>query len=973
MATIILTAAVNSLTGAAAAGAAATTSQLFWAGLASTVGAYIDSTVIIPRLLKDRADGGLGSANLQSVDEGAPHRYGIGPETRIPGYLAWQPKELEQREGESGGKGGPANVQYRYYTSILWLFTRIPEGIPSGIREIRKMWFDSKIRYAKGGNQFRNVSTGYKIEEIPIYSSPLYGEQTQIGSYMEVVGLTASAPLGDEDDYYFDEFVIGENVSIAQAADAANNGTFRVITLGRKTNGAPFIRVRNNAVVPANPAHSLTTTVLGLVVAQTTREFDEGLAEGFTVRKGTRSHSPLLGIDQIEGPSASPAFHSYSSMYVDSLALFDFGNRPPNAEALIENDAEPVPLGDAILRILTVYHDLDPSEIDVTRIPTTTVVRGFWWSAPYDAQRVLQPLLIAYDLLWYEAEGKVFFVPRTLADEVTIPTEDLGAFQQNRDNDISTIEVVDETEFRRINECSIRYTDPDSNYQIGDANYRRPDLVEGEVQTIDLTNLTLSKEEARNLAKRVVWQSALFRQEIRFVVGPKWVNLTAGTYVNLTAQGKDWRILVTEIQRGADDRMICTGLQDTGAIEDMPDIAADDSGASGTVGFSYVPPETTIVVLDVPPLLPDHALARSFYLAACASSPVADWRGGNYYDKSPGETSFSIFGSIQTEAIIGILAADMPTGAADFINEAEDYYIDVEIQHGFLTSVSENQLLSGFNQLYIDTGEIIAFETATLITPIPAGSTSGIWRLSGKILRGLGGTEAAIAEHVQYTNVAFIRHQLFRRRIVSASEVGQAVSFKAVSNGGDEEDFLAVTKNPAVGRTALPLPPSHVSGVAINDAQGALPWSIFTFYYDVGDEVKNGTGTTVYSCIAGHGPTANDQPGVGINWQSFWVVVVRPAIEITWNERSRLPLSLFPVGTPETGETNKQYRLEIYRGTSPSAPLVRVVDPLFNSRYTYPNSQRQLDNNLGSFNVKVYQIGSVARSLASTATLPNNA
>jgi len=58
-------------------------------------------------------------------------------------------------------------------------------------------------------------------------------------------------------------------------------------------------------------------------------------------------------------------------------------------------------------------------------------------------------------------------------------------------------------------------------------------------------------------------------------------------------------------------------------------------------------------------------------------------------------------------------------------------------------------------------------------------------------------------------------------------------------------------------------------------------WAVSTAYYDSVDgdgEIVLNNSTVYYKCILGHTSSADDEPGVGANWETYWVQIAGPTI-----------------------------------------------------------------------------------------------
>lgn len=1043
---------------------AATGGSAFAVLAASVIGSYVDSTFLLPRLLRDKDTDEAKNIQISGLDEGDPHSYAIGPRTRMPGFLYWTPETPRFTPAEEGGKGGGSSksgTSERYNSDGVYVVSRTGidgntgDAYPS-TTQLRRVWLDGKLRYFSD-SAARSSSLGWEI----------YESVENDGGYVSLVytiqGKTVAGPPGQNPQQYTfeDRFVPGERIRGSGSVVVGELGPllqdnvryedgsitprpFKLLGSGFLADGRPYLQIEweywsdeslwrrlsvgfgetgpryslnpdfyqvssnfeGSGVVAGNrvlfdafadqtwasplgttPAATSTgvqergyasqahANLLGVVIFQQYRSFDQGLATAFGVRNGTETTAPSVIVrEEVD----SPALTSFTSLVIDNLLLRDFGNRMPNVEVEVAQDSDSLPIDQAIYRILCVHHDLPANKLDVTALEGTGItVDGYWWSAPFGPE-VLQPLVIAYDLTMIELEGKLVFRRRVDNPEYTVPEEDLGVEFYN---DGKYFAVSEKGRADQVVETTVTYTDLDAGMSKGSQVFRRPDLFEGNIQTIDLSRLSLTAREAREIAQRTTWQASMFKQELSLSLGPKWGILSAGDVLNFTVYGKSWRMVVTEVTRGVDGRVECEGYSDDGIVEDMPTLNTDLGGAPGGKGITYVPADTKVVAMDIGPLSLQDALTPGLYLAGCAKLFGADWRGGTWSQSvgTPIDTTtlpeYSTIDTTFSESVVGTLVSNFPTGSPDLVNTLQEPVL-IRVMHGELESAPDIENVYDREYLmYID-GEVIAYEKVELVPDPEYGGP--LYQLTGRVLRGLYNTEHLISLHQAGSPVVAITRSQIERVEVTAdaidnTELRYALSPSATSTPVyDSEEYGFDVIHPRgfeeasggeglnAGANGRPFPPSHIRSSSELTVSNLDFWTFGSILYNVGDRVRtvDGAGLQVaWVCRIQHSPAEtetntgddhyppNEDP---INSPYWELLDPQPRdIRIKWNFRTPVPIAGLPTTTAETlrGVTTFTVRIYNTNGNPPSeadAPA-RIIRDIFATEYLYTDAQQDED------------------------------
>lgn len=777
MATLVLGVAGSAL-GAAGAASAATvaTASALVGGIGGVIGTFVDKALIFRP--PDTHGPRLDSIELQHASEGAPVSICLGPTSRVAGTIVWMGDTREV--ASSSGKGGPSVINYLYYRDIA---VKVCRG---QISAIKKIWADGKLLY----DDEPDVSVSSDVLTASVYTNtPRIGQPSQ-------VHLDVASPSGGPD---LSALQSGVDAVVAGWTAGGNNGSWRVVSSELFSDGTSTVRMVNATAAAEAAGNTIT-------IDQALPSFKASKATSITIYDGSTTQSPDPLIEAAEGGSGEvPAFRGDAYVVFERLSLADYGNRPPQFQFLVEAEASTT-VGSAISQICQLA-GLAEAEIDVTGV--TGALRGYTIRGPQPASQALAPILLAYDARAREAGGKVVFEDRATANAVTVPTSDLGAHEHGSSGP-AQISVSESAAVEVPRRVSIKYQDPDSDYQAGSQREIRSDGVSDDQITLDFP-MTLTASEARCIARRVLWSAPANSRRVDIQLPPKYLHVLEGDRIEFTLHGKDWKLLAVQVDRGAN------GLIVVEAVEEDPkalDFASCPTEAPVDPQLSLIqPPNFTIEILDIAPFRDSEAETRGIYYAAAETDPTVPWLGGDLMD-SPDDTTFTRVESFRRPVPMG--SADTKIGTASQLSWDRNSTVRVTLIEGALASTTELEVLNGANRAVLG-NEVIAYTTATLVS----GRTYDL----SNFLRGLRGTRDIASDATQHTTgERFVALNEFGIGFLPINQAAAGVTryYKAVPTGGLEANFTSINETP-VGHTIRPFP---VAGMrSTRDGSNNVTWS----------------------------------------------------------------------------------------------------------------------------------------------------
>ncbi len=533
-------------------------------------------------------------------------------------------------------------------------------------------------------------------------------------------------------------FRTGDDVMLTGWSPSSVNGRYRVARGILPANQVWLIPY--GAGAPTLPAVG-TGITCGAPNAQiqfySTQRYYPGLFGADPVfRRGTEDEGEDATIAEHEPTGTIPGFRGQATLSFRDLNLTDFGNRAPNVEVIQEVD-ESLTWAQAIARILE-RHGLTQDDYDVSLVPTDQC-EGYYLRGVQPTTTALQPLLVAKQVATQERDARVAFFPIERADVVRIRNgaafSDFGANGAGGPKYSTTRQDVE----RLPTALDVSHQDPDSSYGEGvqPAGLRAPLGVEHEnAQQLHLDTLVLTRQQARNLAGTVVRRTWLNSHAYDMLLPASYCHLLENDLLTWTDDAGEVHLArATRVEVGSNFTVRVRAVRETldAGVTGSP--VQSGSGSPPVI----VPPPTEIAaeILDMPPLIDEHAGAPGLYLCAGARRG-GHWAGVRVYESTDGGTNYSLIGTLDGQSTIGFADTALPDGSpSEEVGNATPTWdttstVDITLESdGLIPLVTMTQAQvrdQRFNWAILG-NEIIGFATVTAL-----GGNS--YRLS-TLLRGL--------------------------------------------------------------------------------------------------------------------------------------------------------------------------------------------------------------------------------------------
>ena len=463
------------------------------------------------------------------------------------------------------------------------------------------------------------------------------------------------------------------------------------------------------------------TSLVGMVALQSNNTHSVFTTVRYYQGNGTQEPDPT--IESYEGVDNTPAYRHTQYVVLTDLQLADFGNVMPSLEFELEGH-QSITYADTVVDICA------RADVSVfTPYNLTEAVKGLIIARGGTAAAAMAPLAMANDFDIAEHVGEVRFPKRGQQMKGTIDLGDLGAVAAG-DEPTEPIRFERLSELSLPREAAVSFRDPAFDYQVNSQSARRL-LGSAENNLSFEMPMTLTADEGRALASRLLWEAWSARTTAKSPVSPLWGHLHAGDVIGLPMAGEIVPFKLARRTRGVNG---VTELE--WRLEDPEIYSAVAPGFPAELPVNEVAlVGTTRLILIDTVIGRDADDDEGFFWAAAGAN--AGWRGATILRSTDGGTAYAEMAGVSVPATIGDVLTSLPSGPTAYRDRINTITISLLRTTDELESVSDLALFNGANACWIGPptgqgGEVLQFQTAELIAP-------RTYRLS-KMLRGRHGT-----------------------------------------------------------------------------------------------------------------------------------------------------------------------------------------------------------------------------------------
>jgi hypothetical protein len=456
-----------------------------------------------------------------------------------------------------------------------------------------------------------------------------------------------------------------------------------------------------------------------------------------------QGENPLLVADK--GTGNIPAYRGISYQSFDQFFATQFGDQLPySLEALIE--ADPSLTWREAAAIVLERGGVPSGAIDTSGMPDRPFF-GMYLRGAVPTLTAMQPMLVAGQLIGQERDGTIALFTVDTADVVQVENgdafTDFGMIVQGEQRIDNKVVVEDQSEEDMPTSVGIRHQDPDNQFADGYQHFglRSPNGVSHQnEQELDLSNIVLTRKEARNLAATVMRRAWVNRKTYRFMLPAAYLDVLENDVMTFTTDsGEDVRCRVIQRDVGADFRVSVTAIAED---VDLAVVGSPVQTGAGLPAPIVVPTALVLAVaIDAPGIRNSEVTTPGIKFALCAQGGGANWAGCAIYESVDG-ASYQQIGIVSNQAAIatldGTLSAQTASeeyGTATVTLRAQTVDVTFAYEGGAIEAATQSEAEAGKNWVAIYDGTEVEIAAFTTVTPNGDRSyTLGGW------LRGLRGT-----------------------------------------------------------------------------------------------------------------------------------------------------------------------------------------------------------------------------------------
>lgn len=895
MATLALGAVGTAIVGS---GASATAISIAGA-IGGAIGSFIDNAFLVPTLIGPRhVETGhrIDTLQVQGASEGAVLKRLVGPCVRVPGTVIWKgPHDFRTTTTQTGGKGVGGGVVTQSREYFVNLAVAIGEEIDStGGAGLKKAWYNGDLFYDISGDfnvgPATDISANLRVRII--------GTNPNVFTYTLELHSTVTDLSG---------IVAGSEVVVSGFTGplAVNNGTYTALV-------SDATQVDLEATINQASGAAGDPVTLAVDIPDIDPEF------AFDIREhpgGPFEASDAL-IVAVEGNTT--AYRNTYYAVVQGLELTKTGsNIVGQFHWMVEAHPGPFTVGDAILALLDFYDGTVPFTVDVSAC--TEDFTGMAVQVIQPIRQSIKELMLIYDLAVQEDGPVLRFFPRSAAEQFTVPEEDFIWTEDPNGNDSPRPVRFSDVDVReRYTEVNVTFPAAESDQVVKTVTAVDNSLLnitERNVADIE-TPVVLTSAQALKVGYRVLYSSQAAGRAARFTLGPKWSNLLPSDVVLTTLNGRDYCFYLTRVVAGYNGIIECEAVEQDPELLTLTDAEVEPE-QSQDPSILAPPAPLSLEMIDLASLTKNETQTPGVYWAAAIIDPFAQFIGAQLWVSSD-DIVFNFVASFPGETVRGEAETVLASSGVQGTVLDRENSVTVELFHGSLTSITEEEMIFGSNAAILG-DEVIGFSSVTQLTQTTPGRNR--YTLNAPLLRArlnsdnIGGSINGVTSH----------------------QIGER--FVLLNQAGIVFESLPITTKGTV-RYYKVVP----NGVAVADVS-SFPFTV---------ELHN---IEPWAPVSPRYITTTDP-------------VLGAGVRIFWNRRHRVPppYSHTPNNVP-LQEPSEQYEVE-FSNTAGGVPLLTVLTA---NTVFLTDSQRTTVGLNSTFFIKVSQIsqfiGASPRSLITSISV----
>ena len=538
-----------------------------------------------------------------------------------------------------------------------------------------------------------------------------------------------------------------------------------------------------------------------------------------------------------EGAENVPLHNRNAFVVIKKLAIGNWGNRIPSFSFIVTREVLET-YGTAILDICSRV-GLGAGRVTVEGTAATEELQGYVIEGIVDAQRALQPLAIAGDIVAIETgdgtKGILQFFKRLEAPSITLDMNLVGA-RASGEQITGQVEFDEVSDKELAKQIWLLFQDGENSLQQGVVGFMRNDDITGTIpvtsEKTDTINLpmTLNVNQAQGIVQRMFTRMNINRKTLTFTLGPKYLYLRENYRLLLRLKGRQYWCRVIGTTMGVNHLLeVETVLEDVytdsgGGSEDAPE---SNSGRSApdfidatvpSIGSPHKHVESipttsrmlAFAVVDLPALKSEQVRQLGVYFTASRFTDIEPPGGYQLFRRRKGHGRFIPLGESTALSPYGFTRGEsFGTGVRDVFDLSSELIVEISSGEDLVTR-TEAEVLEGCNRAAISGGagvEMVAYVDVELLR---VEYDARIYKLT-KLLRGI--KETPINDLSQTGRFILLNPHLesLGFDLHSTGDIGETWEYKAVPSGLAETDIDPI-EVVITGNTIRPRAVAHLEG-----------------------------------------------------------------------------------------------------------------------------------------------------------------
>ncbi|MFZ5610168.1 MAG: phage tail protein [Pseudomonadota bacterium] len=560
-----------------------------------------------------------------------------------------------------------------------------------------------------------------------------------------------------------------------------------------------------------NYSASLAVALSGRPIARVERIWADGkliraasgpLSVGGTLRvyAGEEGQQPDPVIEAAQGVGQVPAHRGLAYAVLEDLPLAEFANRVPNLNFEVVADE---PNAGLAAVALDIAGRVGLAPVDGGGL--TGSVAGFVTDGGTGFRDALENLSLARDFSAVESQG-VLYLRDMPQGAIDFDAARLGAGEEGAPRPRIERMQAEASELPR--ETRVYFWDTDRDYQPNVQRARRRTAA-SEGASAFSAPVALDAATAKAAAERRLEKAWSGRARYSLSLPPTDLAIEPGDVIRLPATPGGAPLMLVE-----DKRYDGVSVRLAGRVVDLEAVTGAGLADGGSpIGQTLrLQGPTFFTLFDLPALTPEQLSMPRFYFAATGDDDA--WRSASLFESGDGGLSYQPVARSALPAIMGAALDALPPASPHVWDLQNTVRVGLDNPQATLESRSQIAVLGGANAALLG-DEVIQFRNAAL-------QADGSYILS-QLLRGRGGSEAAIAGHLAGERFVLLDRTSIVAINATLAQVGETRRYKAV---GPNEALINAGETPFTFTAAnlRPLAPVHVRGRRQADGAISISW-----------------------------------------------------------------------------------------------------------------------------------------------------